>query len=161
MTVTTEPTAREMIPALLDRYRPDRYDPADKSWQTPVCEMVAADLDIAEALSIAASRLVSTADATATKRTNALLREIAKSGQVPLEWLDAMSWPLAVDDNERVSVRAATADDFRRFANRERRAASLDFTSRNSSCEGALHVAEQMEASGAVFARDLTPEQEP
>lgn len=152
----TQTTARDRISELLDQYRPDRYDPADKSWQEPVRQMVAAEMDINEALAIAAARLVSTADATATKQTNKMLREIAETGEWPLDWMCCLAWPLAIDENERVAIRAATSDDFRRFANRERRAASLDFVSRNQSCEGALEVAGRMEAQQVRFGRQLS-----
>lgn len=157
MTIT-EPTAREMIPALLDRCRPDRYDPADKTWQVPVIERVACEISMAEARQIAAGKLVSVAEATATKRTNRLLREIADCGSWPLDWFEAMAWPLALDENERVSLRAAGSDDFTRFANRERRAASLDFTSRNATCEGALFIADYMAEHGIEVAADIRPE---
>lgn len=155
MTVTNEPSAREMIPALLDAARPDRYDPTDKTWMSPVVDMVADCILIEEARSIAAVRLVSVAEATATKGTNRLLREIAETGAWPLDWFDAMRWPLAVEAGERVALRAASAEDFRKFAARERRAASLDFTSRNESCEGALFVADAMEAQRVERAFDL------
>lgn len=150
-----EPTAREMIPALLDRYRPDRYDPADKAWQDPVIEQVAFDISAAEARQMAATKLVSVAEATATRRTNALLREIAKTGEWPFEWFESMAWPLAVDDSERVAVRAAHPEDFRRFAGRERRAAARDFTSRNDACEGAEFVADFMFDHGYVLAAEI------
>lgn len=155
----TTPTAREMIPELLDRHRPDRYDPNDHSWQDPVIYLVAAEITSTEARQIAAARLVSTAEATATRRTNQMLREVLASGEWPLAWMDALSWPLAVDDHERVALRAATVDDFERFANRERRAAANDFASRNASCEGALHIADLMRENGSRVAADLIPEQ--
>lgn len=155
MTLITEPSAREQIVTLLDRIRPDRYDPADHSWQVPVVDLVAADITIEEARQIAAARLVSNAEATATRRTNKLLREIAEGGTLPIDWLDSLDWPLAIDDNERVALRAATVEDLRKFAARERRAASLDFTARNQSCEGALALADLIEDSGAIVASGL------
>lgn len=155
MTLITEPSAREQITTLLDRIRPDRYDPADHTWQAPVIAAVAGDITIEEARQIAAGRLVSNAEATATRRTNKLLRQIIETGALPLDWMDCLSWPLAIDDNERVALRAANADDLRRFANRERRAAANDFAARNESCEGALRLADLMAECGATVAADV------
>ena len=143
------------INVLLDHYRPDRYDPNDHSWMDPVIDIVADHMSEYEARQIASSHKVSNKEAVATRQTNRLLRAIASSGELPMEWLGSMAWPLAVDDDLRVSLRAATADDFRLFAQRERRAASLDFTARNASCEGALVIAEAMDTSGATVAADL------
>lgn len=155
----TDPTAREMIPALLDQHRPDRYDPEDHSWQQPVIERVAFDITAAEARQMAAAKLVSNAEATATKRTNRLLRDITSAGTFPLGWFDALAWPLAVDDHERVALRAAIANDFVRFANRERRAAANDFSARNDTCEGAQFVADYMAEHGIEFASDISTDE--
>ncbi len=154
----TEPTAREQLQTLLDLHRPDRYDPTDRSWQAPIVDLVAEELTAAEARAIAADRIVSRAEAEATKRTNRLLREIASSGEWPLGWLDALSWPLAVHDGERVALRAATPDDLANFANRERRSAANDFAQRNLTCEGALLLAERMTAQGADLVGRFLPD---
>lgn len=153
----TEPTAREMIPALLDRCRPDRYDPSDKGWQTPVIEQVAFEIPAAEARSIVATSMVAKAEGTATKRTNRLLREIAQTGGWPLDWFEAMAWPLALDDHERVTLRAARPVDLDRFALRERKAAQVDFTSRNAACEGAAFIAAHLGANSLRVASDIKP----
>lgn len=153
-----EPTAREMIPALLDAARPDRYDPSDKSWQAGVIERVAFEIPTAEARQFLAERLVSSAEASATRRTNKLLREIGETGSWPLDWLETMAWPLALDDSQRVALRAAHPDDFATFASRERRDAARDFTSRNAACEGAEFVAEYMLANGFLVASDIRGE---
>jgi hypothetical protein len=153
--MTDHPTARETIPELLDQHRPDRYDPTDHDWQAPVVALVAAELTVAEARQIAAGKLVSTAEATATRRTNRLLREVEASGTRPLDWMDAMDWPLAVSDSERVALRAATDDDLDKFAIRERRAAANDFAARNSSCEGAIALAEAMRDQDVEFVSKL------
>lgn len=155
MTVSTEPSAREQIQSLLDAHRPDRYDPADHDWRRPVVGLIAAEITVEEAKLVAAERLVSNAEATATKRTNRMLREIADSGNWPLDWLGAMDWPLAVDDNLRVALRAATVDDLKHFAERERRAAANDFAARNAACEGALAVAEAMGQQGVLVASEV------
>lgn len=158
--MTDEPTAREMIPALLDRVRPDRYDPTDKTWMHEVIAQVAEEISVAEARRIAATKEVVTAEATATRRTNRLLRDIAQSGHWPLDWFDALSWPLAVSDTERVALRATTTDDLIRFAERERLAADTDHQSRLLTVDGAQIVARLIEHQGVTFTRDLTPPSE-
>lgn len=152
----TEPTAREMIPALLDKVRPDRYDPTDHTWQAKVVSRVAAEISEFEARKLAADKLVTAVEARATRRTNALLRDVFRSGQFPLDWWDAMAWPLAVSDAERVALRAATTEDLRRFAQRERRSASQEFTARSDACEGAEFLANLMVKQKVKVASKLT-----
>lgn len=154
-TMLTDPTVRDMLPTLLDQHRPDRYDPTDKAWQAPVVEALAAEIPVVEARRLAAERIVSTTEATATKRTNRMMREIFETGQWPADWLDSLDWPLAVGEHERVAVRAATPTDLRRFAERERRAAANDFASRNAACEGALAVVERLEGAGVETVGEL------
>lgn len=154
MTIT-DPTVRDQIPTLLDHHRPDRYDPTDKSWQEPVVDMVASEIDELEARQLAAERIVSLAEAAATRRTNKLLREISQEGAYPLDWLTAHAWPLAVGESERVALRAATAADYRRFAQRERRAAANDFAARNDACEGAEKMADLLDEHSVGCTADL------
>jgi hypothetical protein len=149
------PPDNDFIRGLLDKVRPDRYDSKDHSWHETVENVVAADLTDEDARRIAARRLVRQVEGDSTKATNRLLREIHRTGQLPLGWLDAQAWPLAVSDHERVSLRAATLADLTEFAARERRAAANDFAARNESCEGALTLADFMTARGAAIAGDL------
>ena len=155
--MTDEPTARDMIPSLLNRVRPDRYDPTDKEWMHSVIAQVAEEITADEARRIAATREVVVAEASATRRTNRLLRDIAQNGSWPLDWLDALAWPLAVSDSERVALRATTAQDLTLFATRERTAADTDHHSRLLTVDGAEIVAGLLERQGVLFTRDLTP----
>ena len=137
----------DKIREMLDQVRPDRYETSDRGWQSSVVDFVADNMSASDAKTIAAVKIVGTAESVATRRTNKMLREIAEGGEKPLGWLDAMRWPLATDDNRRVALGAATSADLELFANRERRAAANEFASRNLACEGALKLAEDLKKS--------------
>jgi hypothetical protein len=145
----------DRIREMLDKVRPDRYDPADHAWHDTVNKVIAAELTDEDARAIAARRLVRQVEGDSTKATNRLLREIHDTGQLPIGWLDAAAWPLAVSDHERVALRAASVDDLEAFAARERRAAANDFATRNDSCEGALSLAALMSSKGCKVVSDL------
>lgn len=146
---------RGMVDQLLAERRPDRYQPGvDDEWLHPVFDEIAAILPEPEVRALAAEQLVRRAEGQKTKQTNALLREIAESGQLPLGWLELQNLPMVVG-KERVALRAATAKDFRDFAADERRRAATDFTTRNAACDAALWIADQMDATGIARGADL------
>lgn len=152
--MTEETNYLEQINDMLDLCRPDRYEQGEYGWLDPVIADIAALIPPADAQLRAARDIVVRKEGDATKRTNRLLREVVSTGQVPLDWMDLLSSPLAVGD-ERVALRACTPDDFRRFAAKERRAAANEFASRNDSCEGALFLADLIEDKGLTFAADI------
>lgn len=154
MTVTTEPTAHQMIPELLARYRPERYDAGSTDWMDPVVDLLMAEIDPDEARRALALSEAKSYEASGTRSTNALLRQVATSGAWPLDWMERRNWPLALD-GKRVRLGDATADDFDDFANRERRAAALDFTARDDACEGAQKIAAMIREQGVKRADQL------
>lgn len=152
----TEPLTSQEICELLDGYRPDRYDPEDKTWMEPVIDKVAAEIDAYEARRQAASQRVSNSEGLATRRTNQMIREAFTTGEWPLGWMDALSWPLAVNGHLRVRLGAASADDLAEFAVVERRNAAHDFAVRNETCEAAEAFAERIKSEGVTLLRELS-----
>lgn len=157
MTTITEPTAHQMIPELLARHRPERYDAGNTDWMEPVLVLLEAEIDPDEARRALALSEAKAFEASSTRSTNALLRQIEATGTWPLDWMERRNWPLAIE-GKRVRLGDATAEDFDDFANRERRAASLDFTSRNKACEGALRLAAMIRKQGVTCADELIVE---
>lgn len=144
----------DRIDQALDAGRPDRYQPGDEGWLDPIIDAIAADIPDAEARRRVARDIVVRREAEATKRTNRVLREVVATGQLPLDWMDIQRWPLGVGEF-RVALGACMADDFRDFANIERRRAANEFATRNESCEGAIFLADLIDDKGVVFASDL------
>jgi hypothetical protein len=114
-----------------------------------------------------ARNLVRQAEGRATRSGNTLLRriQIAKrdskpiQGFLPLEEFYADPIAIVIRSvrdgkvrvrEERVALRAATPDDFKAFANHERRRAGKDHAARIETCEGAEYVAEQMQLGGFI-----------
>lgn len=149
-------TDAQWIRDLLDHARPDTYTSGEKGWMDEVIDQVSDKIDPALATKLAAKQMVRRIEGDATKATNKFLRSLAESGELPLDWMDAESWPLAVNGDTRVALRAVTQADLAEFATVERRAASLDFTSRNAACEGALRLADWLGTDG-VGLRDAKP----
>jgi len=168
---------RKKIDALLAECRPDRYTVRDSiadealiqdddsdsdeesdqtTWLDVIAERVEDLIPEAELRRRYARREVGLREGRSTRRANDFLREIARSGQLPLGWLDLKDFPVAIVTRdvrpgerprireERVALRAMTPLDFKTFANEERRRAAVDFASRNASCEGAEWIAERM-----------------
>lgn len=144
----------DMIDSALDAARPDRYHPGDADWFAAIIDIVAAEIPDDDARRKVARDIVVRREAEATKRTNKVLREIVATSQLPLDWMDLQRWPLGVGE-ERVALGACMADDFREFANIERRRAANEFATRNESCEGAVFMADLIEDKGVTFAADL------
>ena len=145
-----EPIGNHEIDALLDRYRPDRYDRHDCQWRDPVVAVVAARIPIVRAQIVAAEKLVGDREAQATKSVNRLLRKVDQDRQWPLPDIaaDLLPRPLSIN-NERVRLEAASAQDFRAWAISERRDAAREASARFSACDGAEWIAEQMEGESS------------
>lgn len=143
------------IERLLAEKRPDRYErEGGTDWLDDVAAEISADIPDWQARTLAASQMVRQREGVLTKRTNELVRQIAKTGQWPLDWFELHHFPLAVD-KERVAIRAVTARDLEVFAVDERRRAASDFATRNETCEAAEWLAKEMESTGASTLGEL------
>lgn len=144
------------IDQLLNERRPDRYEvDGGDEWLDLIAGEIEGLIPEAEARAIAARQFVRRRETEKLKAANRIIREVGTTRQLPIDWLETLSLPMSVG-KERVSLRASTSDDFRRFATEERRRAASDFTSRNQTCEAAEWIADRMDASGATFGRELT-----
>lgn len=135
------------IDALLDQHRPERYDAGDKAWRQAVYAAVEPLVPPADARRLAASQLVDQREGIATRAANELLRQIGRSRQWPLDWMDQGCRPISVA-TERVQLGAATPIDLEHWAIDERRVAAQDFAARSLACDGAEWCAEQMRTNG-------------
>lgn len=153
--MNNDPITNEQIDALLDQYRPDRYERHDASWRSPVVQAVALRIPVTRAQQVAAEKIVGDREGQATKSVNRLLRRINEERQWPLPEfaLDIMARPLSIND-ERVRLGAAASEDFVAWAIAERRAASQEATARFSACDGAEWIAEQMNAESIALFGD-------
>lgn len=163
---------KEIDQLLRDR-RPDRYHPnveGDTEWLDNIAEEVAPLIPDAKVREVFARKLVGQREGQATRSTNAFIREIEKSGQPPLDWFDYANDPISVITREfsggrevvteeRVALRATTSRDFRLFAIEERRRAANEFATRNSTCEAAEWIADQIDLAGVQTFRDWAEEQ--
>ena len=149
-----------LIDTLLREQRPDRYTVGD-DWILGVVDAIPAHLVPAEdARRIAISQEVKRREGQATRKANKLLREIGRTGQLTLCWAEQADDPISiitthVDDDgnvrrieERVALRAATADDFRAWSRVERERSEDDYKSRLIACDGADFIADGMDGAG-------------
>ena len=175
---------RKRIDWLLYENRPDRYDvrhtteadddsDVSAEWLDDIAEQITDDLPTVEALTLLARNLVRQREGQATRSANKLLRRFAQDGQLMLGWWEQERQPVAVITRtqregrdpeireERVALGAMTPQDFRAFANEERIRAGRDFAARNSTCDAAEDIAEQMLrgrfAHFTAWAESVTP----
>lgn len=149
------------IDQLLTERRPDRYElEGGDDWLDLIADEIRELIPEAEARAIVARQFVRRRETEKLKAANRLLREIFEARQLPIDWLESMCLPISVG-KERVALRAAEPFDFRTFANEERRRAAADFASRNRTCEAAEWIADQMDAIGATFGRELKLDEVP
>lgn len=168
---------RRLIDGLLRARRPDRYvvradddddldldagEVATTAWLDDLAEEVEPHVPRQSAIRLFARSEVGRAEGKATRRVNDLLRRIHRSGQLPIDWLEMRNDPMAVVERlqqsgervkvteERVALRAVTAQDLLSFAVEERRRAGRDFAARNDACAGAEWVASQMLGIGSA-----------
>lgn len=143
------------VDQLLADLRPDRYEPdGGDEWLDEVAALIANDIPQAEARARAARQIVRQREGVKTQAANRILRDVYRSGQLVLGWLDALDLPIAVA-KERVALRAVTPSDLDRFAVDERRDAAREFATRNETCEAGEWIAERMRADGVEFLRDF------
>lgn len=143
------------IDRLLAERRPDRYEPdGGDEWLDGIADEVAPLIPASRAQVLAAGQAVRQRETQKLRHANRLLREIYETRQLPLGWMDCLTFPISVG-KERVALRACTAKDLQGFASDERRDAAKEFTTRNLTCEAAEWIADQLIAAGAKYAREL------
>lgn len=148
----------ELIDERLDALRPDRYQPGEGAdWLAPIIEEVASTYTADEARIRIAADVVMQRETVAMKRTNRVLRDMLKSGQFPIDWMDIHRWPLGCGE-WRVALGSCRTVDLREFATVERRRAAKDFATRNESCEGAEWLADLVADKGLLVVDDLEQE---
>lgn len=144
------------IDRLSAEQRPDRYEPAAGSadWMVAVGDQVAYLILPREAQRQLALDLVKKREIVKLRQSNRLLRDIYRTGQLPLGWFDLLPSPIAVG-LERVTLRVITTPDLEKFATEERRRAAREFAARNDAVEGAELLCKWMTAAGARHLADL------
>ncbi len=136
-------SVRDQIRVAIYERRPDRYTPGgDDSWLDDIAEEFAPQIAASDAQRRAARSIVGDLEGNATRSTNRILRETLT--QPPLDWEFFRNSPLAVG-NERVAIRACTAQDFRQFAVEEQARADADYRVREQTVKAAVAIAELME----------------
>lgn len=149
-----------LIDQLLEERRPDRYEwGISDEWLEDIAKEISTGIPVKEAQTQHAMALVKRREKVKTTRTNKLLREVYESRQLPIDWMDAISLPLAVG-KERVALRACTAEDFQQFAIDERRDASREFAARHETCDAAEWMANEMIRQGVTFGKEVSLDQE-
>lgn len=135
------------------------YKAAGFDWAAPVIAALADNIPAAVARQRTAEAIVRSIESKATRRTNTFMRDVLNTGALPLDWMDAASWPLSVD-KERVCLRALGANDLRVFANAEEDATHKDHSARVDCVKGARLLADLIEEHECLTVADLANVQE-
>lgn len=155
---------RAEIGRLLAERRPDRYTVggitedggSETAWLRDIADEIEPLIPVAEAVQALAINLVNQQEGGATRRANAFLRELGRTGQPPMLWAEEAHWPISVVSRvdpdgrvkkieERVALRAVTPIDAQLFAAEEHRRNDEEYEARNATCRGA-----EMCADGAL-----------
>lgn len=157
---------RAEIGRLLAERRPDRYTvggftedgESETAWLRDIADEIEPLIPVTEAVQALAINLVNQQEGGATRRANAFLRELDRTGQPPMLWAEEANWPISVVSRdpdakrkkieERVALRAATPIDARLFVVEERRRNDEEYEARNSTCRGAEMCAAGAQAAG-------------
>jgi hypothetical protein len=163
MTHPDRPSIPAVIDDLLAARRPDRFTPGvDDEWLDAVAVEIEPLIPEATAIQRHARMLVRERETSRTRTANQIFREMLAVEQLMLPVRD---WPILLDlpisvGKEHVALRAATSADLRTSAADERRRAAKEFTSRNAACEAKEALADQMDANGWDFGRDIDVDQD-
>jgi hypothetical protein len=136
----------------------DEDEVSDTGWLDDIATEIVDLIPEAEAKQLYARALVGGREKRATTGANGFLRKIQRTGQLPLGWLDLEPFPISVITRmytesrprireERVALRAASADDFEKFAIETRRVAGKKFAATNETASGAERLAEWIRIS--------------
>lgn len=144
----------------MDTLRPDRYKSGDLTWAQEVIESLADhaedDPELQRRTNLAyAEQVVKSWDRKATNSVNGLLREIKRTGALPLEWMDFRRLPLSID-KEKFRLGTVSPELLEQWELAERRRAASDFAARNDACDGARMLGDWITLSGSTF-DDIDP----
>ena len=140
---------------LLLKHRPDRYSKGgDDKWLVTVAALVAPHIAEKEAQQIAAEQYVKNREGTKTQKANRYIREIYRTGQLPLDWFELSAFPVAVG-SDRVAIRAMTAEDWEQSAQEEQDRADEDYALRMETVQGKFWFAKEQRDQGVQRAADL------
>ena len=134
--------------------RPDRDE--DKEWLHQIAAEVESLMPEREARREYALSRVLAWEARQVRKGNRLLREVGKTRQWPLDWLELIRTPIVVG-KEHVALGAANRGDLQTFEMEQRRRAASSFAAQNETCNAALWFADLLPNDSAIL-RDLNPE---
>jgi hypothetical protein len=153
----------QLIDEWLSEERPERYDAETKDWMDPVVEQVATELSRRPREDVVrdnAQRRVYQREGIATKTANRILRDIADSGQLPLEFeedpLGRLRLPLSID-RQRVRFGAASAEDLKEWELENSREQDKRDQAQIESREGSRLLRGWMQEQGVHRVEDLRP----
>lgn len=155
---------RDLLKKELSVARPSRYAMNDRGWIDEVADSIdldQVDVSTEEAIRVYVRNIARDVEGKATKAGNQLMRQYHQESALPIEWMQMVNEPIAlenkvvVDDRiqtvkERVRLRDATARDFELWAETEDAARRRDYDARGEAVSGALEIASQMRAAGAL-----------
>lgn len=155
---------RDLLKKELSHARPSRYKMNDRGWIDEVADMIdldEVDIHVEDALRVYVRNIARDVEGKATKAGNQLMRQYHQESALPIEWMQMVNEPIAlenkmvVDDRiqtvkERVRLRDATARDFEMWAETEDIARRRDYEARGEAVSGALEIASQMRTAGAL-----------
>lgn len=160
----------DLIDDWLAAERPERYDAGDKEWMEGVVKRAATRLegqpDHARVFLDAARRRVYLREGTATRRANKFLRDIARTGQMPIGWGEGEAWksvlsdilsaPLSID-RQRVRLGAATPADLEAWELENAREEDKRRLAQIEARLGARLLGDWLRAQGAQRVDDFRP----
>jgi hypothetical protein len=158
----------QLIDEWLASERPERYDSTDKEWMSAVIvkarDALKARREDDDVIAESARRLVHQREGQATKRANRVLRNISRTGQLPLDWgqgdnwrmllFETLSLPLAID-KKRVRFGAASASDLDQWELENAREEDKRKLAQIESRRGAKLLADWVRSQGAGRVEDL------
>lgn len=148
------------VDSQLDRHRVDSYSPGAK-WLDDVVDTIdTSHISDEEMRRLYVSTVVKKREAEATKSVTNLFKRMASSGQLPLDWFQYSSKPIAytiqvpnkdgdlVNRERRVALRAATSEDFLAWARWREEQAKKNYDAEMKNIDVARGLAHEMEVGG-------------
>lgn len=151
----------------LKLHHPDRAEVNDPVYAEIAASVPADMIDGMVRKVLVRDRLTTRIEAS-KRNAKKILSDFAETGQLALDWWETAHYLLPVTTyiedpdtgemqkrNERVRIGAATPDDFRAYAEEERKALAKDVEARNRNIDGATQLANEISGAGVVNYGDL------